>query len=103
MVDKKTRTTVTAEPSRTNRSVTDIQLKTQGASVRNIRASVPKAVLMVGDQVEAGGKDWRQRKPSRWESGGFMKLDPDLCADDVRRLETLWALEQVKFDCLALV
>ena len=32
-----------------------------------------------------------------------MKLDRDLCADDVRRLKAFRALEQVKLDCLALV
>ena len=35
--------------------------------------------------------------------GRVHETGSDLCADDVRRLETLWALEQVKLDCLALV
>lgn len=32
-----------------------------------------------------------------------MKLDRDLCADDVRRLEAFRPLEQVKLDCLTLI
>ena len=35
--------------------------------------------------------------------GRVHETGSDLCADDVRRLETLGALEQVKLDCLALV
>jgi len=32
-----------------------------------------------------------------------MKLDRDLCADDVCRLKAFGALEQVKLDCLTLI